>query len=235
MKDLVDLVLPHMSGNDDRQALLNSALFGCPVLNQINWSGNAYTFTVNMVRTLLTFGECTPGQSAVVLLLETLKQQVGHNQHTQIDSLIHSYSSSHAQGEKRVDALSLTFLLKVGEWAMSELHERWTLRRKQETLKLDTLSAPELEQQETSILTDLVSEHGQMNVQRTLARIESKRDLIEGWKDALVADQKQAQLGSMNLDVQEARKRNFNQQITMTLREIETDLRAVGFTIETST
>jgi len=235
MKDVIDLLLPYMNDGNDRRALVESALFGCRVLNQIDWNGNAYTFTVNLIRTLLNFGECAPGRPAVVLLLEALKQQVGVNKQGQIDGLLYTYSSSGSQGENTMDALSLTFLLKVGEWAMSELHERWTLRRKQQTLKLDTISESELKQQESAILTDLVSEHGQGNVQRTLERIAGKRDLIEGWKDALVADQKQAQLGGMNLDVVNARQRDFNQKITTTLREIETDLRTIGFTVEKST
>lgn len=234
MKDVVEVLLPHMNDKDDRRALVESALFGCRVLHQIDWSGNAYTFTVGLVRTLLNFGECEPARPAIVILLDALKEQVGSNHHAQIDILIRNYSPSTSQGGNNMDPLGLTFLIKVGEWAMNDLKERWTLRRKQQTLQLDTITEPELKQQETAIVADLVSERGQVNVQRTIERIEGKRDLIEGWKDSLVADQKQAQLGGMNLNVQNARKRDFNEQITTTLREIEADLRAIGFTVEKS-
>ena len=98
MKNLVELLSPYLNDAHDRRALVESALFGCRVLNQIDWSGNAHTFTVNLVRTLLNFGECAPGRPAIVLVLEMLKQQVGVNKQGQIDLLIQAYSSSTLQG-----------------------------------------------------------------------------------------------------------------------------------------
>jgi Effector-associated domain 8 len=233
VKDLIDLLLPNMSDTGDRRALVESALFGCPVLSQINWTGSARTFTVNLVGTLLTYGECAPGRPVVVLLLEELKQQVGVNQHAKIDLLIKSYSSPR-QEKNTMEPAGLVFLLEVGRWAMSELKERWTLRRKEQELKLNDMTEPQLEAATPQLFNEMIADKGHPQVERVLERIRSKRDLIEGWKDALVADQKQAQLGDMSLAVLQAKQRNYNEQITRTLREIEDELRGLGFTVEKS-
>lgn len=126
----------------------------------------------------------------------------------------------------------ITFLIEIGRWAMSELKERWTLRRKEQELKLNDMTESQLEAATPEILSSLIADKGQAHVERTLERIQSKHYLIQGWKDALVADQQQQQLGAMNLDVLNARKRDFNAKIVTTLREIEADVHALGFTVD---
>lgn len=234
MKDIIDCLLPYMSDPLERRALVETALFGCPVLAQVNWSGPALTFTTLLVKTLLTFGECSPGKPALGLLLETLRGQVGADKRACMDSWLRLYGSS-AQGDGKMDAgLGFAFLLKVGEWAMTELKERWTLRRKSQEVRLETVTEQELEQKSPELLADIVQEKGQANTDRVLARIADKQNLIEGWKDALVADLRQQQLGDMTEAVLKARERNFKEKIAATLREIEGDLGALGFTVEKS-
>lgn len=229
MKDLVDLLMPHFSDPRGREALIRSALFGCPVLHQIRWDGPDYTFTVLLVKTLLDYGACRPGHPAIVLVLAELKQQVGFDKYANIDEMIDRYSP---QEKPLMEITSLAFLLEVGRWAMSELKERWTLRRKEQEIALDQLDEPTLATQTPEIVHALIAEKGKVNVDRTLERLQGKRDLIEGWKDALVADQKQHQLGDMSMAVLEAKQRHYHEKIIQTLREIEDDLKSLGFQVE---
>lgn len=66
---IVAFLLPDMSDPDDRKALIESALYGSPALAKINWRGAAHPFTVQLVRTLDTFGEVEPRKPAVSTLL----------------------------------------------------------------------------------------------------------------------------------------------------------------------
>lgn len=50
MKDIIDCLLPYMSDPLERRALVETALFGCPVLAQVTWSGPALTLPPFPVR-----------------------------------------------------------------------------------------------------------------------------------------------------------------------------------------
>ena len=80
---IVQQLLPAMGNTSSRQALVQSALFGSPILHQINWSGAARPFTVQLVTQLFQYDV-----SALVAVLEELKTQVGHTRRAQIDALI---------------------------------------------------------------------------------------------------------------------------------------------------
>lgn len=101
MNDFVDLLLPHLQDPDRRHALLENALSGCAVLQQIDWTGDAYAFTVRLDRTLGHFGQCEPThRPARVLVLEELKRLVGSDQHARIDHLIQRLSMSPMQADQ---------------------------------------------------------------------------------------------------------------------------------------
>jgi len=85
---IIALLLPLMSDSNERKSLVELALFGCSVLNQIDWSGAGQAFTVNLVRKLIDYGEWTPGRPALVALLEGVREQVGTDKQSQIDSLL---------------------------------------------------------------------------------------------------------------------------------------------------
>jgi formylglycine-generating enzyme required for sulfatase activity len=84
-----DILLPHMDDQDERRAFVRNALYGCDVLNHIDWKGTKATFTHTLVETLLIYGECERDHHlAIVLLLQHLKSKTGSNHHARIDDLI---------------------------------------------------------------------------------------------------------------------------------------------------
>lgn len=87
-----NLLLPHLENTTERSAFVRNALYGCRVVNQIDWSGSGATFTANLIHKLLDFGECEEGRPAIVLLLEELKAETGFEKHNQIDVLIEIYA-----------------------------------------------------------------------------------------------------------------------------------------------
>jgi hypothetical protein len=77
-----------MGDENQRRALLVMALgTGHPLLSQIDYTASANTFTVNLVSRLNDYGQIAPGQSALWVVLETLKDQVGFDKQTRIKAL----------------------------------------------------------------------------------------------------------------------------------------------------
>jgi formylglycine-generating enzyme required for sulfatase activity len=85
---LVTFLLPDMGDPDDRKALIESALYGSPALAKLDWRGAAHPFTVQLIRTLDTFGEVEPGQPAVSALLAGLRPLVGADRQRALDDLL---------------------------------------------------------------------------------------------------------------------------------------------------
>ncbi|MDX1523228.1 MAG: hypothetical protein R3264_16505, partial [Anaerolineae bacterium] len=67
---LVQQLLPEMDDPAARKALLESALFGSPMLQKIDWTGAAAPFTRRLVGQLHQHGDITPNRPALVALLE---------------------------------------------------------------------------------------------------------------------------------------------------------------------
>jgi hypothetical protein len=85
-KEIVDLLIPFFNSTNDRKSLLHVALYGSPVLNQINYEGSAQPFTVNLITTLLNFGS-TDGRHTILHLLDAAQNQVGADKQQQIAEL----------------------------------------------------------------------------------------------------------------------------------------------------
>lgn len=77
-----------MSDAQQRQALVQSALFGSPVLEQIEWAGAAWPFTVQLLARLQRFGEIAPGQPALAALLAGWRPHIGVNRQAELDALL---------------------------------------------------------------------------------------------------------------------------------------------------
>lgn len=231
---VVQQLLPEMGNATERRALIESALYGSPVLLKIQWDGASLPFTVHLVLLLDSYGEIEPGKPAVIALLEELIPQVGHEKQDSVIQLIEDCLPPPKRGQTKMaldNAVLIGFLIEIGRWAKSELSERWTLRRKEQELRLDETTEAQIEATAPKLLDELISDKGQAHVTRTLERIERKRDLIEGWQDALVADKKQRQLGDMSEAVLQAKERDYTTKIKNTLREIEEDLHSLGFDV----
>lgn len=229
---LVTTLLPEMSDPQGRRALVESALFGSPVLVLLQWEGAARPFTVRLIRQLDDFGEYEAGRPALVALLQELHEQVGHNRQAEITQLIRRLTPQGAS-TMSIEAAGFMFLIEVGRWATTELQERWRLRRREQSIQLDQLDGEaDLREQIEPVMTEIIAEKGEKEVRHRLELIEEKRELIRSWERSKVSDQRSAQLGRMTDDVVAARARDFNQQIERTLRDIEHDLEKLGFTVD---
>lgn len=85
---LIKVLTPLMVDENRRRALLQLAVGNSPVFHQIQVSGPAITFTVQMVHTLAHFGEVAPGHSALGALLKVCREQVGVDQQAVFDQFI---------------------------------------------------------------------------------------------------------------------------------------------------
>ena len=89
---IIDLLTPSVSTTDEREALIQNALFDAQeLINQIELEGAPRTFTSRLITTCTTYGEIdingTPVH-ALVLLLEEFQKQVGIRKKNQADKLI---------------------------------------------------------------------------------------------------------------------------------------------------
>jgi formylglycine-generating enzyme required for sulfatase activity len=84
---IVDLLVPHMPTTDKRDALLKSALLGCPVLRLIDYEGDADTSTKKLVARLIDYGSYQ-GVPTIVSVLEEAKKLVGEEKQVEFNSII---------------------------------------------------------------------------------------------------------------------------------------------------
>jgi hypothetical protein len=86
--DLIDLLCDHLETDNERATLLEEAFHDAPRLRRrIQRDGSARDFTVKLVKEAIRYeniGEKHP----LVILLETLKKEVGDNKQREIDKLI---------------------------------------------------------------------------------------------------------------------------------------------------
>ena len=86
--ELINTLEPWLIDQNQRRALLWSAFHNDSSLyRQIDFTGAAHPFTVNLVNTLLTYGEIRSGQHALIALLNAIQQQVGVNKQQRIKRL----------------------------------------------------------------------------------------------------------------------------------------------------
>ena len=90
-KDTVTFITPFMQTESQRQALVAMTFQGNPLLNRVNWTGNARTFTVQLVQLLVDFGDLQAGQPAIVALLTELRNEVGTDKQAKLDDLISQF------------------------------------------------------------------------------------------------------------------------------------------------
>ena len=86
-QELVDLLTPYMADEEARRATLQVAFGNAPVYHQINFKGPANPFTVQLIHTLLQYGEIAPGKQAIIAVLDVIHDQVGVNNQHKIDQV----------------------------------------------------------------------------------------------------------------------------------------------------
>ena len=70
-------LLSFMGDNGERRALIENAFFSTPVINQIDWRGDAETFTTALITRLLRYGVVADERPALLVLLAHLRERVG--------------------------------------------------------------------------------------------------------------------------------------------------------------
>ncbi len=85
---LVDLVAPLMQDDDGRRAVVELAFgFDARLLSHVDWSGSAHAFTVRLVDHLIHHGDFEPGRPALLVLLSSIRPDVGVDKQARIDRL----------------------------------------------------------------------------------------------------------------------------------------------------
>ncbi len=230
---IVQQLVPEMTDPASRRAVIHSALFGSPILHQIQWDGAARVFTVRLIQQLHEYGEIEGGTPAVVALLDEVTTQVGVDKQSQIKLLIQDYLSQTQKGHSfmALDTMILIgFLLEVGRWAKSELSEIWELRREQQ--KTDLTDRKQVEQTIPEQLENILTEKSARDVERIVALIERKRDAIDRARNAKLADREQLDRQEILQSAFEQLEKKHNATIRQMLDEIEADLGDLGFEVE---
>lgn len=101
--DIVNLLMPYMDIPETRQAILEAAWYGSPLLYQVNWTGNAQSFTVLAVRRAINFGDIQGGVSAIQILLDGLRSQVGYDVQIKINEILNRCFSKMLNDEFQIE------------------------------------------------------------------------------------------------------------------------------------
>ena len=226
---IVNQLVPEMDNITSRQALIQSALFGSPVLNQIDWSGAAHEFTVQLVTRLYKYDV-----SAITAVLQELHTQVGSSRQAEIKDLIGALATTQStpKGQKQAmePGVLIGFLIEVGRWAKSELSERWKVSREQQSA--DLTKKAEVEQAVPEMLQSAATASSPQRVDETIKLIERKRDAIDRARNAKLADREQLDRQELLQSSFEQLEKKHNRTIKQMLDEIESDLNDLGFDVE---
>ena len=226
---IVAQLMPEMDSVSNRQALIQSALFGSPVLHQIDWSGTATQFTVRLVMRLHNYDV-----SAIAAVLQELQMQVGITRQAEIKDLIGALATTQStpKGQKQAmePGLLIGFLIEVGRWAKSELSERWKVSREQQSA--DLTKKAEVEQAVPEMLQAAATASSPQRVEETIALIERKRDAINRARNAKLADREEYDAQKLAKSAFEQRIKEHDKLIRQMLNEIEDDLNDLGFDVE---
>jgi hypothetical protein len=65
---ILQLILPQMNDLASHRAIVESALYGSSVLDQIQWDGAARSFAVRLIRQLQDFGEAADKKSCICIV-----------------------------------------------------------------------------------------------------------------------------------------------------------------------
>jgi hypothetical protein len=89
IQKLLVLLRPYLRDENERRAYLLRALgMNAPVLNRLILNTSVDVFITNMVNELVAFGDIAPGQPALCVLLEVIREDVGVDVRSDIDELL---------------------------------------------------------------------------------------------------------------------------------------------------
>src|SRR5690606_34114738 len=101
-----------------------------------------------------------------------------------IDTLIQDLTSHSPKGKKAImlEAIGFKFLIDIGNWAATELQERWRLKRKEKELDLQKLSESNLVENVQPVVDDISNEMDEAELRHRMEMIEKRRGLIRDWQ-----------------------------------------------------
>lgn len=104
LEKLTALLISEFSTIDQRRALVESALFGSPILVQIDFNGSHSVFTTHLISKLLQFGDIEPNKPAIIAVLLELRNYVDINKRQEVDRIIDDIRSILDQSEGKSDS-----------------------------------------------------------------------------------------------------------------------------------
>lgn len=87
-KEITEFLIPYFENKDQRVNILMESLYNSPVLEQIDWSGDANTFTSELVYRLARYDAFLFEQNSLIALLESVKKHIGSSHRRKADDLI---------------------------------------------------------------------------------------------------------------------------------------------------
>lgn len=88
---IVNILLPIFADQDSRRVIIHQAFFEDPhLITAIDYSGSPRSFTAKLIQTLDNYGKTTQGQIALIVLLETVRENIGPDKQRGISEIIAS-------------------------------------------------------------------------------------------------------------------------------------------------
>ncbi len=130
--------------------------------------------------------------------------------------------------------VAIKFLIEVGKLAVSELKERWTLARQKATEKkkaIDLSNPVEVQGEAKPLLRDLASDYGEEKIRQVIELVTRKQRLIFEWQQRKIDIEQEYNRQKIDLSSYRLQKRDLDEKIQNTLREIESDFGQLGLKI----
>lgn len=129
---------------------------------------------------------------------------------------------------------AIKFLIEVGKLAVSELKERWTLARQKAAEKkksIDLSNPVEVQGKAEPLLRELASDYGEEKIRQVIKLVTRKQELIFEWQQRKIDIEQEYNRQRIDLSSYRFQKRDLDEKIQNTLREIENDFGQLGLTI----
>ncbi|MGB1285397.1 MAG: hypothetical protein ACPG7F_02590 [Aggregatilineales bacterium] len=100
---IIERLAPHV-GPGHRESFLFDALYGTTIPDRIEWSGNNRVFAARIVDACLTYGvDEESGKHSLILVIETLKIQVGHDKKVELDGVMNTIRQRVSEGRPALE------------------------------------------------------------------------------------------------------------------------------------
>ena len=84
---LIRAITPYLD-ETGRRSIVETALYGEAVVDQIDWSGSSKDFSTSLIALLDRYGNVEEGRPAVRAVMEEIRLRVGYDKQREIDTLL---------------------------------------------------------------------------------------------------------------------------------------------------